>query len=265
MNEPDYKEINRKSWNRKTEVHITSVFYNNEEFIKGKSSLNPVELELLGDIRGKKVLHLQCHFGQDTISMARLGADVTGVDLSDQAILRAKELAVKTSQAAHFVNCDIYDLPNHLDEKFDIVFTSYGTIGWLPDLNRWGEIVNRYLKPKGKFLIVEFHPFVWMYDDSFDHIKYPYSSNEPIHESEVGTYANADHQENFDYVMWNHGLSHVVNSLIKNGLTINLMDEYDYSPYDIFEGSIERAPNQFVIEKFGSKVPLVYSIVATKP
>ena len=146
-NLPDYLEINKQTWNNKTEVHIDSEFYDNENFLKGKSSLNAIELKLLGDFSNKKILHLQCHFGQDSLSLARLGAKVTGVDLSDQAIEKAKEFNEKLNLDAQFICCDVYDLPNHLDEKFDIVFTSYGTIGWLPDLTKWANLVSKFLKP----------------------------------------------------------------------------------------------------------------------
>ena len=112
-------------------------------------------------------MHLQCLFGQDSISLSRLGADVTGVDLSDKAIESAKKIAEDTHSDARFICCDIYDLPNQLDEKFDIVFTSYGTIGWLPDLDKWAKIVSWFLKPNGQFVFVEFHPVVWMFDDNF--------------------------------------------------------------------------------------------------
>ena len=130
--EHNYIEINRQSWNDRTEIHLKSEFYDLENFRKGKSSLNDIELNLLGDIQGMTILHLQCHFGQDTISLSRLGAKVTGVDLSDKAIECAQNLAKDTNAQTRFICCDIYDLPNHLDEKFDLVFTSYGTIGWLP-------------------------------------------------------------------------------------------------------------------------------------
>ena len=157
--EKNYIEINRESWNHRTEVHLKSEFYDLEGFIKGKSSLNPIELNLLGDIAGKRILHLQCHFGQDTISLSRLGAEVTGVDFSDKAIESAKKIADQTGSSAKFICCDIYDLPDHLDEKFDIVFTSYGTIGWLPDLDKWAKIVSNYLKPNGTFVFVEFQKY----------------------------------------------------------------------------------------------------------
>ena len=132
----DYLEINRQAWNNKIDTHLKSAFYDLDSFLQGKSSLNDIELKLLGDVKGKSILHLQCHFGQDSISLSRLGAEVTGVDLADKAIASAKEIASKTNSTTKFICCDIYDLPNHLDEQFDIVFTSYGTIGWLPDLDR---------------------------------------------------------------------------------------------------------------------------------
>lgn len=163
----NYIEINKHSWNNRTETHLNSEFYNMTGFLIGETSLNEIELELLGDISGKSILHLQCHFGQDSISLSRLGANVTGIDLSYKAIENAKIIAEKTQANTTFICCDIYDLKKHLDEKFDIVFTSYGTIGWLPDLDKWASIINHFLKPNGKFVFVEFHPVVWMFDDKF--------------------------------------------------------------------------------------------------
>ncbi len=262
--EENYIEINRKSWNNKTETHLKSEFYDLENFIDGKSSLNSIELDLLGDLSGKSILHLQCHFGQDSISLSRLGAKVTGVDLSDKAIESAKEIAKKTNSNAKFICCDIYDLPKNLDKKFDIVFTSYGTIGWLPDLDKWAKIVSSYLKPNGKFVMVEFHPVVWMFDDDFEKIKYNYFNSGAIIESETGTYADKTADISQEYVMWNHGFSEVLNNLIKNGLEINSLNEYDYSPYNCFYKTIEFKPKKFRIEHLENKIPMVYSIVAKK-
>ena len=181
--EHNYIEINKQSWNKKTSTHLTSDFYDVEGFLNGNSSLNEIELELLGDVKGKSILHLQCHFGQDTISLGRLGARTTGIDLSDKAIESAIELAEKAGIEASFICCDIYDLPNHLNEQFDIVYTSYGTLGWLPDIDKWAKIVSRYLKPDGKFVFVEFHPVVWMFDDDFQEINYNYYNSEAIIET----------------------------------------------------------------------------------
>jgi ubiquinone/menaquinone biosynthesis C-methylase UbiE len=258
-----YIEINRQSWNNRTDTHIQSEFYNQAGFLKGKNSLNDIELNLLGKIKGKSILHLQCHFGQDTISLGRLGADVTGVDLSDKAIDRAKQIAKDTNSNAKFICCDVYDLPNHLNEKFDVVFTSYGTIGWLPDLDKWAKIISRFLKPNGQFVFVEFHPVVWMFDDNFDKISFRYFNSGAIIETENGTYADKKADITQSYVMWNHGLSEVINSLISNGLEINALDEFDYSPYNCFQNTLEFEPNKFRIEHLKNKIPMVYSVIAT--
>lgn len=262
--EPNYIEINKSSWNKKTEFHLNSEFYDMKGFLNGKTSLNEIELKLLGDINGKRILHLQCHFGQDTISLARLGAMVTGIDLSDKAIETAKEISNKTTADATFICCNIYDLPEHLNEQFDIVYTSYGTIGWLPDLDKWAQIISKFLKPTGKFIFVEFHPVVWMFDDNFEKIGYNYFNSGAIIETENGTYADKNAPITQDYVMWNHGISEVLNNLIKNGLTLNSFDEYDYSPYNCFNKTIEFEQKKFRIKHLDKKIPMVYSLVATK-
>jgi len=161
----NYIEINKALWDEKTKHHISSAFYNMHDgsFLKGKSSLNDIELQLLGNVAGKEVLHLQCHFGQDTLSLARLGAKATGVDFSAEAIKKARALNDQLALDAEFICCDIYSLQDSLEKQFDMVFASYGTIGWLPDMQRWAQIVARYLKPGGKFVFVEFHPVVWMF------------------------------------------------------------------------------------------------------
>jgi len=262
--EDNYIEINRQSWNNRVAAHLKSDFYDLENFIKGKTSLNRFELDLLEDVKGKTILHLQCHFGQDSISLARLGAEVTGVDLSDKAIESAKQIASETNSNANFICCDIYDLPNHLDKQFDIVFTSYGTIGWLPDLDKWAKIVSRYLKQNGKFVFVEFHPVVWMFDNDFEKIEYNYFKSDAIIETENGTYADKTADIFLESVSWNHSLSEVVTSLIQNGLEINSFEEYDHSPYNCFNKTIEFEPGKFRIEHLGNKIPMVYSIMARK-
>lgn len=262
--ELDYIRINKESWNKKTEVHFDSDFYDVPGFLKGNTSLNDIELALLGELKGKRILHLQCHFGQDSISLARLGASVVGVDLSDMAIEKAKALAATTKAEASFICCPIYELPQHLDEKFDLVFTSYGTIGWLPDLAQWGSLIARYLKPGGRFVFVEFHPLLWMFDDNFEKIGYNYFKDEPIIEIENGTYAEKEATITQKNITWNHSISEVLNSLIGNGLEINSFDEFDYSPYDCFNETINIAPKKYRIKHLGNKIPMVYAVVATK-
>lgn len=262
--EEDYIEINRKSWNIKTDIHIESEFYNQKAFLNGENSLNSIELDLLGDLKGKSILHLQCHFGQDTISFSRLGAKATGVDLSDNAIDKAREIAKKLNTDTEFICCDVYDLPNHLDRQFDYVFTSYGTIGWLPDLDKWAKVVSRFLKPNGKFVFVDFHPVVWMFDDNFEKIGYNYFKDNAIIETVDGTYAEKNASISLKTVNWNHAISEILNSLIQNNLEINSFNEYDYSPYDCFDNIEEFEPKKYRVKHLGNKIPMVYSIVATK-
>ncbi|MGB5229529.1 MAG: class I SAM-dependent methyltransferase [Eudoraea sp.] len=260
----DYLKINQDSWNRKTDTHMESDFYNVKEFLEGKTTLKNIELNLLDDLKGKSILHLQCHFGLDTLSLARMGGTVTGVDLSDQAIHRARELAKKTNLDAKFINCDLYDLPNHLNEEFDIVYTTYGTIGWLPDIDKWGQIVSDFLKPGGKLIFVEFHPVVWMFDNEFSKVEYNYFNSGPIEETETGTYANRDANLTLKYVMWNHSIGEVITSLLNNGLELTSLEEYDYSPYNCFKLIIEPEPGKYRIKHLGNKIPMVYSIEARK-
>ena len=137
----------------------------------------------MGEVRGKSLLHLQCHFGLDTLSWAREGAQVTGMDFSPEGIRIARGLAEELNIPARFICCDLYDLPEHLDETFDRVFTSYGVLCWLPDIPRWAQIVGHFLKPGGVFYIAEFHPFSNVFKNDGDEtsleLAYPYFNTEP--------------------------------------------------------------------------------------
>ena len=260
-----YFEANKELWNKRVEIHFNSEFYNNAKFRQTSNSLNSIELKELGDISGKTILHLQCHFGQDTLSLANLGAEATGVDFSEEAIVKAKFLSDELNINANFICSNIYDLKEKLNRKFDIVFTSYGTIGWLPDIDKWAEIVAHFLKPNGQFLIVEFHPFIWMLDDKFENIKYSYfHTDDPIAETSEGTYTNKDANIKMIEYGWNHPISDVINALVKNGLEINSFREFDYSPYNCFPNMIEKDESKFVFEIFSGVLPMVYSLKAIK-
>ena len=260
----DYIKINRELWNKKTPVHVASKFYDVEGFIAGKTSLNPAELDSLGDVKGKSILHLQCHFGQDTLSWARLGADVTGVDLSDKAIDEAKKLNDKLGLNAEFICCNVYDLKEHLDKKFDIVLTSYGTIGWLPDLNKWAEIISHFLKPGGTFFIAEFHPVLWMFNENFTEFQYSYFNDVPIIETVKNTYTDGDAEINLLSYGWNHPLSEIFTPLLKNNFKISEFKEYPYSYYNCFNKAIQNKDGWWEIEGMEGKLPLIYSIKAIK-
>lgn len=260
----NYLEINKTSWNAKVDTHVKSDFYFVDEFLKGRNSLNSIELDLLGDVKGKSILHLQCHFGQDSISLSRLGAKVTGVDLSDKAIETARDLTKKCETDTQFICSDVYDLPNVLDEKFDIVYTSYGTVGWLPDLEKWANVIHHFLKPGGKFIMAEFHPVIWMFDDDFNEVKYNYFNEKPIVETNEGTYAEKNADLVLNNITWNHPLSEVLQNLIKKGLSIENFQEFDWSPYPCFNQVEEFEKGKWRIKQFGNKIPMVYALTSHK-
>jgi len=258
----EYFNANQQLWNQRTMVHKDSSFYNLKGFKAGENVLTPIELNELGDVSGKKMLHLQCHFGMDSLNWARLGAIVTGVDLSDVAIKEAKQLTNELEMQATFICSNVYDLKNHLHEKFDIVFTSYGTIGWLPDLDKWASIIAHYLKPGGIFYIAEFHPVVWMFDDDFSHIKYFYDNREVIVMENEPTYTDNPDQIKISgkEYSWNHSISEVVNALINAGIRVTGLNEYMYSPYPNFSNSVETEKGKWHIKGMEGKIPMVYTI-----
>jgi 2-polyprenyl-3-methyl-5-hydroxy-6-metoxy-1,4-benzoquinol methylase len=264
MNHPDYLAKNKAAWNARTQFHFDSSFYDVPAFMAGATSLRDPELALLGDVKGLDILHLQCHFGQDSLSLARMGAHVTGVDLSDMAIEKARALNAALNLDAAFICCDLYALPEHTQQKFDIVFTSYGTIGWLPDLDKWAKIIQQHLKPGGKLVFVEFHPFVWMFDNDFTYIQYPYFNTQPIVEINEGTYADREAPIRYEEISWNHSIDEVLSSLLQNGMTLTSFKEYDFSPYNCFRNMKQLSEQQYIIPSLGRKIPLLYSLTATK-
>ncbi|NNF36970.1 MAG: class I SAM-dependent methyltransferase [Saprospiraceae bacterium] len=260
----DYKAINKKLWNDLTEVHLGSKFYDVDSFRKGKSSLKHVELDLLGDVNGLDILHLQCHFGMDSISLARMGAHVTGVDLSDRAIDAARKLAKECDVNAQFINCDVYELINVHQGQYDIVFSTYGTIGWLPDMDQWAEVVHSFLKPSGKLILVEFHPVIWMMSYDFQKIEYGYFNTGAIEEITEGSYVDDKAPIKNPSISWNHPFSEVVTSLINKNMQISHLSEYDYSVYDCFENTVEIAPDRYQIKGLEGLLPMMYAITALK-
>ena len=260
-----YFETNRSLWNKKTPVHVASEFYNMPAFLAGQTSLNQIELSELGDVAGKSILHLQCHFGQDSLSWARMGAHVTGIDISDEAIAEAQKLNEQLGLNAKFVRSNLYDLKENLQGQFDIVFTSYGTIGWLPDLDKWADIIDHFLKPGGTFYIAEFHPVLWMYNDSFTKIEYAYHNTyEPIVTETTGTYADRDAAISQKEYGWNHGLGEVVTALTRRGICPEFLHEFPYSPYNCFANMVQGPDGNWRIKGLEDKLPMIYSIKATK-
>lgn len=265
----NYLDINREGWNQRTDAHWGSEFYNVEAWLKGNNdNLREIERALLPDLAGKRLLHLFCHFGQDTLSLARLGAEVTGVDLSDRAIERARELSELAKVPGRFINSDVLSLRNKLDEaaSYDVVFQTYGTLGWLPELGEWGKTVAHYLKPGGRLVLADFHPVLWMLDDKQrDKVGYPYFNLEPIVESSTDSYTDGSDQLKFTEVSWNHSMSDILSSLLDAGLRIESFKEFDYSPWECFQDCVPAdAPFRWYLKGMERQLPLVYAIQACK-
>lgn len=259
-----YFNTNKATWNQKVKAHANSDMYNMEAFKKGKSSLMPYEIDGLGNVSGKSLLHLQCHFGQDTLSLSRLGAQCTGVDISDEGIKLAKSLNETLQLNADFICCNVLETSNFIKETFDIVFTSYGVIGWLPDLKPWGRMIAERLKKGGAFFMAEFHPIVWMFDYLHEKpiMSYGYMQDEVIYEEYEGTYANQESKIISKEYGWNHGLSEVINALTEAGLHIDYLNEFDESPYDVLPNLIKTKSGMFVTKD--KLYPLIFTIKARK-
>lgn len=261
----NYIAINKALWNAKTAYHVKSEFYGMDAFMAGRNTLHAIELGLLGDVKGKRVLHLQCHFGQDSLSLARMGAKVTGVDFSDEAIKTARDLNQQLGLDATFVCSDIYSLPKVLEGQYDIVFTSYGTVGWLPDMARWAAVVAHYVKPGGMFVIADFHPVVWMFSNDFGRVEYSYFNKEAIVETLEGTYADRKADLKQTEIGWNHNMAEIMQSLMDAGLQIDAFREFDTSPCNCFANMVSLETGGYQIAGMEGKLPMVYALRAVKP
>jgi SAM-dependent methyltransferase len=263
-----YLEQNKANWNEITPIHARSTMYDVAGFKAGKCSLLPTELEEVGDVKGKSLLHLMCHFGMDTLSWGRLGAKATGVDFSDKAIELARQLGKETGIKAEFICADIYKLPEVLKGKFDIVFTSYGILCWLPDLKKWAQIIAHFLKPGGFFYIVEGHPFMTVFDNSKNATKLNVTQSyfhdpEPIKWEPEGDYADPSFNWSQGSYEWTHSLGEVINALIGAGLKIEFLHEFATGFFKAMPFMKQDKNGVWRLE--GDKLPLVFSIKAVKP
>jgi SAM-dependent methyltransferase len=263
MNETPEINSNRKLWDNFASVHVNSPFYDVPGFLKGKSSLSALELGLLGDVRGKSILHLQCHFGLGTLSMSRLGGSVTGVDFSEVAIKTARELNDQLGLNAKFVLSEVTQLENSLDAEFDIVLASFGIIGWHSDLKKWAQIVSRFLKRGGKLCFAEFHPVRWMLSDDFSRIQYSYFNRGVIVEENAKSYAEREAGHLGTAYGWNHSLGELFEALEGEGLTVTNFREYDYSVSGGLQNAIE-IDGRYYVKGLEHMLPLMYSLIATK-
>jgi SAM-dependent methyltransferase len=271
MNEQSYMDTNRAHWDEITPIHVASAFYDVDGFKRDPNRLKPVELEEVGDVRGKTLLHLQCHFGMDTLSWANQGATVTGMDFSEPAIEQARALSDELGIPARFIHSNIYGLPNVLDEQFDVVFTSYGAITWLPDLRRWAEVAARFVKPGGFFYVAEFHPMSQVFDDAPGvddlRVRYPYfGETGPMMFDDGVDYADPNatltNRVTFNFP---YPIAEVVTSVIEAGLRLDFLHEFPFTTYEILPLAERVGPRTYRLTKHDGCVPLLFSLKATKP
>jgi ubiquinone/menaquinone biosynthesis C-methylase UbiE len=265
---------NEALWDAWTAIHEASEFYDLEGFRQGGIRLRDEEVAAVGDVRGKTLLHLQCHFGIDTLSWARLGATVTGADFSQKAVGLAQRLAADLGIAdARFVRSDLYELPGVLDEQFDVVYTSRGVIGWLPDIRRWAQVVARFTAPGGLFFITEIHPVAQAFENEGVEpgelrLAYPYwEHRDPLTFEVKGSYAdpNADTTGLREHG-WDHGLGELVTALIDAGLQIESLVEHPYLEWSA-DFLVERAGTGrwYLPDSVKGELPLMFSVLARKP
>jgi SAM-dependent methyltransferase len=265
----EYLHANQKLWNEWTAEHENSPFYDVEGFKNGQERLKSIELEEVGDVRGKSMLHLQCHFGLASLAWARHGAVVTGVDLSTESIALGRSLSEELQIPATFVCSDILTLPENLRGQFDIVFTSYGILHWLRDLKRWAQVIEHFLKPGGFFYIVEDHPFMRVFSSDPELGVKPdnpyFFTEEPYKAETEGTYANNFQGKKRTYYLWDHSLGEVINSLIDAGLQIEYLHEFQFTLRAKFPNMVQREDGYWRFPPEFSMIPLLFSLKAGKP
>jgi len=263
----EYRAANQRLWDEYALINSQSKMYDMQGFLEGKRGLHDLEIQEIGPVQGKTMLHLQCHFGMDSLNWARLGAQVTAVDFSEKAIQLARGLSAQINVPARFIQSDIYALPQQLHEQFDIVFTSYGALTWLSDLRAWAQLVSSYVRPGGFFYIAEFHPAAMLFDDrgSEPRLHYPYWSDGPIACDVQGSYADpqAEVKEQKSYE-WAYPLGDVVSYLIEAGLRIQFLHEQPYTVYDMFPFLVEGADGLYRTPPGMPVFPLQFSLKAVK-
>lgn len=265
----DWLSANRAMWDRKAGAHLVSPFYDLPAFISGKLSLQKHEIDDLGDVRGKDLLHLQCHIGLDTLSWARLGARAIGLDFSPASIDAARSVAKDAGLTAEFVVADVYDAPSVLKRTFDIVYTGVGALCWLPDLRRWAEVVAALLRPGGRLYLFEFHPVEWMLESEAEDppgLRYDYfTPTEGFRDGGAVSYADVDAGDAGQAsVQWNHSLGEVVTAAVKAGLLVDELRELDCSVLERW-GGMEKTDHGMFRMSQPPNLPLMYVLQAHRP
>lgn len=266
-----WRDVNRAHWDERVPIHVAGDFYDVDGydvdgFKAGREALRPFELEEVGEVAGRDLVHLQCHFGQDTLAWARHGARVTGLDFSAPAVEAARALAAEVNVAADFVAADVYDAVAALgDRRFDVVYTGLGALCWLPDIDRWAQIVAALLRPGGFVYVSEFHPITEVFADEDLTVRYAYFHTEPHVFEAPGTYADLEAEtEHNRSVEWVHGIGAVVSALLGAGLRLELLREHDHTLFPRWP-FMERRDGEYRIPDGMPSLPLMYSLRASRP
>jgi len=260
------EEINKRHWDEVAPVHGRA--YDTSSLLAGGHRLDPVQVEELGDLRGKKTLHLQCHIGTDTLSLARLGAEVTGIDISGESLKVARDLAEKTGLKARFIETALFDLPEVLDETFDMVYTSIGVLCWVSDIREWGRIISRYLERGGKFYLMESHPFLHVFDDELTglNVKHRYFKNGMATDwpGNWPDYADENYIAKHPTREFTWTVSDIHNSLVDAGLSIEFIHEFDFIHWKALESMVCGKDGMWRLPEPLDRIPVLFSLRAVK-
>ena len=267
----EHRRANLDNWNERTGIHAKSQRYNLAGYVSDPQKISDVvqfDAPDLGDVSGKSLLHLQCHIGTDTLSLARLGANVTGIDFSSEAIATARKLSDDCGTPGRFEVAELYDTPNLITEQFDVVYTGVGALTWLPDIAAWGAVVGAMLKPGGTFFVRDFHPMLWTIDDCEEDgslvIRYPYFETPALRFENEYTYTDGGTLTNRVNFEWNHGIAEILTALLDNGLRIQLFKEHRVAESRNLSCMVEAGNGLWKLPDGEDRVPLMFSIRATK-
>jgi SAM-dependent methyltransferase len=270
----DYLAVNRANWDDRVPAHVASASYAVRRFTEDPAFISGVvrfDLPLLGHVSGLRGVHLQCHIGTDTVSLARLGASMTGLDFSGQAVKAARDLAAVTGADATFVRADVYNAAEVLEPgSFDLVYTGVGALCWLPDIRRWARVVAALLRPGGRLFVRDGHPMLATIEDPKDDglltVGYPYfETAEPLVFEDGGTYVETDavftHKVTHE---WNHGLGEIVTALLDAGMTLSGLVEHDSVPWNALPGVMTKTDGEWRLTENPARLPCSFTLQAIR-
>jgi SAM-dependent methyltransferase len=262
-------EANRANWNDRVGIHVASRFYDVDGWLRDETGPTLLERHALGSVEGLSLVHLQCHFGMDTLRWARVGAIVTGVDFSPTAIAEATSLAERAglNDRSRFVCATVYDAPEALaGERFDVVYVSLGSLCWLPSIERWAEVVATLLRPGGRLYLHDVHPLSNSLDDDGERFTFGYfEAVEPLIFDSAETYTDGDEVTSTTTYEWNHSLSELLGALRTNGLVVDAFAELDWTVWHQFPWLVESSEGTWTIPADRPRMPLAFTLVAHLP